>query len=344
MSIYIACPPLFATGGTELLHQLHQKLKQRGIDSYIYYYDAIQSNKEDLIAERFKKYFVNFEKEIVLDFEDTKDHFLILPETLFGKIKSSEIKLCQWWLSVDNFFKDKWLLKQNLIFSNDPIQNLKNFLKKIINRFPYNTLNELLNQKNVYCNLYQSHYALQFIKKLGLRNPLPLSDFINSDILQLSASTDISSKENIIVYNPQKGIEKIEILKKNSPKNFNWIPIENMSPIEVQELFKKSKLYIDFGYHPGKDRIPREAAVNDCCIITNREGSAKNNIDIPIFDKYKFSEPIKDQTKIFELISDIFANYKLHLKNFQSYKNKILKEEQIFEVEIDHFLKELKLI
>ncbi|WP_312823947.1 hypothetical protein [Epilithonimonas sp.] len=202
----------------------------------------------------------------------------------------------------------------------------------------------MLNQENVYCNFYQSHYALQFIKKLGLKNPLPLSDFINSDILQLSVSTDISSKENIIVYNPQKGIEKIETLKKNSPKNFNWIPIENMSPIEVQELFKKSKLYIDFGYHPGKDRIPREAAVNDCCIITNREGSAKNNIDIPIFDKYKFSEPIKNQTKIFELISDIFANYKLHLKNFQSYKNKILREEQIFEIEIDHFLKELKLI
>ena len=94
-----------------------------------------------------------------------------------------------------------------------------------------------------------------------------------------------------------------------------------MSPIEVQELFKKSKVYIDFGYHPGKDRIPREAAVNDCCIITNREGSAKNNIDIPIFDKYKFSEPIKDQTKIFELISDIFANYKLlHLKKILTHE------------------------
>lgn len=344
MSIYIACPPLFATGGTELLHQLHQKLKQRGIDSYIYYYDAIQSNKEDLIAERFKKYFVNFEKEIVLDFEDTKDHFLILPETLFGKIKSSEIKLCQWWLSVDNFFKDKWLLKQNLIFSNDPIQNLKNFLKKTINRFPYNTLNEMLNQENVYCNFYQSHYALQFIRKLGLKNPLPLSDFINSDISQFSDRIDHHTKENIIIYNPQKGIEKIEVLKKNSPENFNWIPIENMSPTEVQELFKKSKVYIDLGYHPGKDRIPREAAVNDCCIITNREGSANNSIDIPIPDIYKFPDPIKDQHKIFDLITDIFISFENHLISFGTYKDKILMEEQIFEKEINCFAKKASLI
>jgi len=42
------------------------------------------------------------------------------------------------------------------------------------------------------------------------------------------------------------------------------------------------KLYVDFGKHPGKDRMPREAAVHGCCIITGRRGAAGNPFDIPI--------------------------------------------------------------
>ena len=30
------------------------------------------------------------------------------------------------------------------------------------------------------------------------------------------------------------------------------------------------KLYIDFGGFPGKDRLPREAVMHDCCIITGK--------------------------------------------------------------------------
>ena len=48
-----------------------------------------------------------------------------------------------------------------------------------------------------------------------------------------------------------------------------------MTPEQVVDLMSESKVYIDFGNHPGKDRIPREAVINGCCVITGVRGSAR---------------------------------------------------------------------
>ena len=47
-----------------------------------------------------------------------------------------------------------------------------------------------------------------------------------------------------------------------------------MTSKEVQELLSKCKVYIDFGHFPGKDRVPREAAMCNCCIITGKYGAS----------------------------------------------------------------------
>lgn len=47
-----------------------------------------------------------------------------------------------------------------------------------------------------------------------------------------------------------------------------------LSAEEVQAMLKKSKVYIDFGGHPGMEHIPREAALAGRIIVTNRAGSA----------------------------------------------------------------------
>ncbi|HBR11510.1 MAG TPA: hypothetical protein DD740_04735 [Chryseobacterium sp.] len=338
MKIYIACPPLFATGGTELLHQLHHKFKEKGVNSFIYYIDSHNCEKELLVAERFKKYFVDYDKEVVVDIIDDKKNYLIVPEIYFEKLSPKNINICQWWLSVDNFFIIHGKFKHDLILSEKPIQKLKNHIKIIINRFPYNNLEKVLNKDNVFCNFYQSEYALKFLKLLRLKKPLPLSDYINADLFSGIDNINHEEKEDIILYNPKKGIENIEALKLLSPKNFKWVAIENMTPQEVQNLFKKAKLYVDFGNHPGKDRIPREAAINDCCIITNREGSANNDIDIAIPKLYKFKNPIVQQSEVFKLIDDIFKNYSQYLKDFLPYKQQILNEEQVFNKQVDNFI------
>ena len=65
-------------------------------------------------------------------------------------------------------------------------------------------------------------------------------------------------------------------------------------------MLQRSKIYIDFGPHPGMDRIPREAALAGCLVITNSEGAAGFQSDVPILPKYKVKD--FDAFKIIRLI------------------------------------------
>ena len=48
------------------------------------------------------------------------------------------------------------------------------------------------------------------------------------------------------------------LIKKN---DFNFVPLINLNNDEIINTLSKSKIYIDIGSHPGKDRLPREAAL-----------------------------------------------------------------------------------
>lgn len=53
-------------------------------------------------------------------------------------------------------------------------------------------------------------------------------------------------------------------------RELNFKPIINMTRDEVIRELQRAKVYIDFGNHPGKDRIPREAAILGCCAIVGK--------------------------------------------------------------------------
>ena len=326
--IYILCPAYFATGGTELLHQLHFKLIEREVDSFIYYTGKIDFDL-NYTNDRFKQY-VKLD-EISDSIDDNENNYLIVPEIYFNDLKFSKINFLFWWLSVDHF-----LIKNgfdpNIVTKN----NLKGKVKVLINRSPYNRINEILNKPSIKYHLFQSYYAKSFLKKLRIKNIMPLSDYINPNVIYKG---DSIIKEDIIIYNPQKGFEVSQYLIVNAPSNFRWIPIENMTLEQASKLMYTAKVYIDFGYHPGKDRIPREAVLNNCCVITNKEGSARNKIDIPISKKYKFEKPIESSSQIYGLIQDIFDNFDQHIIEFKKYKKIILNEEKLFDEHIDQLLK-----
>lgn len=63
-------------------------------------------------------------------------------------------------------------------------------------------------------------------------------------------------------------------------------------------------------------------------------GSAKNDIDIPIDDWYKFGSMDLVRQKVDEIIS----NYQQHLSAQSDYKNNILKQKEIFKLEVSKLL------
>lgn len=96
------------------------------------------------------------------------------------------------------------------------------------------------------------------------------------------------------------------------------------------ETMEKAKVYIDFGHHPGKDRIPREAALCGCCVITNRKGSAHNAVDVPIPDSCKFDDKTSNEI-ILNKIYDLLEHYEDRAKDYKTYIEMIQQEYDRFE-------------
>jgi hypothetical protein len=102
-----------------------------------------------------------------------------------------------------------------------------------------------------------------------------------------------------------------------------------MSRDEVIDTLKKSKIYIDFGYHPGKDRFPREAALTNNCVISGFRGSAMLYNDVPIDPlKYKFN--LNELESVADRIKDCLENYDERIKDFSLYKSVITNQKEEF--------------
>lgn len=234
------------------------------------------------IPEKYSKYNIRYTDYI----EDKSENWVIYPEVWTEKLNEfKNVKKSIWWLSVDNNhgkFKD---------FDNSSITHF-----------------------------YQSYYALDFLKKNSTEKCLPLFDYVSETYI--SEIFHNLKKENIICYNPVKGIEFTNQLINQNP-DLTFIPIQNMSEGNVIDLLKKSKVYIDFGHHPGRDRIPRESVLLGCCVLTNKKGSAGFYDDIPIDGTFK-TESISEINKN---IRDCFFNYDERIKNFIFYQ-KIVKNQK----------------
>jgi hypothetical protein len=154
-----------------------------------------------------------------------------------------------------------------------------------------------------------------------------LSDYLNPDFLKIK--TDLSKKENIVAYNPKKGFSFTKKIISNA-KDIKFVPLINMTRQQVIETLQRAKLYIDFGNHPGKDRIPREAAILGCCVITGKRGSAAFFEDVPIPDEYKFEDKEENIPKIIDKIYDCFENFEERYESFNYYRQVIQSEPQKF--------------
>lgn len=98
-----------------------------------------------------------------------------------------------------------------------------------------------------------------------------------------------------------------------------------------------AKLYVDFGRHPGKDRIPREAASCGCMVVTNREGSAAYDGDVPIPNEYKLAEPF-DYDMINELLKKFISEYETRFSDFDNYREIIKGEKAKFSDDVGLFI------
>ncbi len=319
--VYILCAPNFATGGPEALHQLGHQLNKLGINTFMYYDD--KNYKGDPVHPFYKHYNVPYVREI----ENKKEHLLILPETSLAPIfkrKFKKIRKAIWWLSVTNYY----LMLEAHIKNAERKRTYP--IRKLFNTIKFATM-PVIKELQIPC-IGHSHYSMVHLKSNGIDPLAQISDYMNAAFF--SRIDDSVKKENIIIYNPIKNGEFLDKII-NKTEELTWTPLVGLSPEEVSSYMNRAKLYVDFGYHPGKERMPREACLMRCCMIIGKDGSAAYDEDMPIPMQYRFEKADKYIPEIVERIHNCIENYDENIRNFSSYRAELYKEKDNFEKAVE---------
>jgi hypothetical protein len=337
--IYVAAPAGVATGGPELLHQLVYHLRNDlGHDAYMYYYPSTSKNP---VHPAYRDY----NNPFVCQIADEPQNILIVPEVVSGVQLLSRYKKLQkviWWLSVNNFLISA--ISANKLSRFTLVRVLNKVASSLGRGLEWDAreaiLTKLLPNKsailklfkiyNIYqANLHmcQSYYAMDFLTSMSIKNKVYLSDYINKEFLKQNFNP--KEKADIVAFNPKKGRMFTKQIM-TAGQGIDFVPIEKMSRTEVIDLLRKAKVYIDFGDHPGKDRIPREAAILGCCVIVGKRGSAANERDMPIPSKYKFEVTKANIPAIIKAILFCLENYEKAYREFDEYRMIIKKEPERF--------------
>lgn len=308
--IIVLCPGEFASGGPELLHQLVRTLRDTGRDARICYY-PLERKFECLPV--YRHYDVPQG-----DLEDSEDVAVIVPEVATCFLRDiRKAARAVWWLSVDNYFginrEAAW----------------KDFIKRALSLARGRRLPLFMMRND--CHLVQSDYAAAFLRRHGLPS-LPLSDYLGPEHFRAGPACE---REDMILFNPRKGRRRTARLMKAYPE-FQFVPLTGMSADQIAALCSRAKIYIDFGHHPGKDRMPREAAVAGCCVITGRHGAAAFPGDVPIPDLYKLDDRRRLYISAFgPLVREVFQNYDRHKDAFAGYRRHIAAEQAAFRAQVE---------
>lgn len=315
MTIYILAPQNRKSGGAELSHQLCNAInKLSEIPAYMCYVDLDAPFDKALgIDVPAPDAYEIYETQHITDDSqlNSSDSIIVFPEGLTLSMPYYPLaKKVLWWMSVDNYIIST--NESNMPFIRD----------------------------NILLHLYQSYYSKNYVeKKIPNANGLYLSDYINDQHGKFIYPAEF--RENIGLYNPAKGYEDIKPLLEKASW-LRWVPLTGLDIPHMVLMMEAGKVYVDFGNHPGKDRIPREAAADGCCVITNKKGAAAFEGDVPIPEQYKFESPAESLDEIDALLHDICDNFADHQSRFEDYRKMIASEKDAFYSDVSSFIEHCK--
>ena len=333
-NVYVVCPFGAISGGPETLHQICDGInKQKICKAYILYIENDKIVHNASIPKCYSKYNVSVADGI----EDTENNLIIVPETNTSFLKCfKRIKKHVCWLSLTYYFPYKSMVanyEPYLPIFFKPFLYVLAFLKRPF-KFVKSKRLPLSKMKHV-GHSYNTDLTKLFLFKKGITSDNYLCGPLSDDYFLVNESN--VKKTNIITFNPKKGYfytKKIikEFLKEYGNK-YTFVPIKNMTNKEVLEALSKSKLYIDFGYFPGPERLPRQAVMCHTNILVSFDGAAKFD-DVPIPNKFKCAIKKTSIKEIAHKMMDMLENHEKYDSCFDSYRLFVTKQKEVFLDEI----------
>jgi hypothetical protein len=309
---YYILSPWAETGGPEALHQLCSTLNDLGENAFIYYYgnghyDQIHS--EEFVPKYSGYNLKNSDIGNISDL-DKENHVVIVPEVFPSRL-------------IQDFQNSRIVFWRLSIFTHGQELDLPIF-QKVYHGCQSDTQFKILKDSKLFD---KSKYFM-------------LSDYIN-EIYISTEKKILKDRKNQVLYNPRKGFKYTQlIINSLSNKGINFVPITGMSNDQMKNLILESKVYIDFGDHPGKDRIPRECASGGCVVITGTQRCGANSKDISIEEKFEYNQDTDsyDYQKIGEFVLEVLDNYQIYFENQKKYRNIIRKEKKTFIKEVQNMV------
>jgi hypothetical protein len=300
--IRVLCTGGWLGGGPELLHQLVHTLGGIGRDAAIVYFPF---DRDWTTPREYERY----QCPVVRSIEDEPDTVVVVPE-VFAHVADS-LKKAQpaiWWLSVDNYR------------GNFDTRGLRKTWWR-------RTLKPVSWEHPGVLHLCQSAYALDYVQSTLHGTGRVLSDFLADEYL---AAADLDrDREDVVLFNTKKGAGATRRIMRVA-KGVRFRPLVDMTRDEMRRALRTAKVYIDFGPHPGKDRIPREAAMLGCVVLVGRRGSAAFAEDVALPERYKLPFRPGVSRKAAALVADVLRDHPAHWRFQETYRDRIRREPADF--------------
>lgn len=294
MKVLMVCPAHVVTGGTESIHQFANELNTfKDMDVKIWYWGADLSNPRPV---EYEKYNVDY----IVRFPDDYKDVIIFPEIWANNVTNVKYKdciKCIHWLGVNGYY---W---------HTPIEVQGLYLK----------------QTDV-IHLSQSEYATNHLLEHGVdkKKILHISDVPNSLFFE---DYEEQPRNNVVLFNPAKMTDFQRVLMSRArEEGLVFKPLENLTRDGVAQTMRRAKLYIEFGIWPGRERVPREAALSGCCVIASKLGCAKYYADVSLDEKWKFDIDASNIPSIIKTMKYILNNYDICKGEFDSYKQSVIQD------------------
>lgn len=313
------CPAAIATGGTESIHKLVSEFnKIEGVHARIVYRGDRTKSPQ---PEEYKSYgceylFEGFDERPTLP--EGFRGVVIFPEIWGNAVTDPLYKDCITainWAGVDVY---DW---------NVPERNRGKFLE---------------NKSTVH--LCQLDYAVDHLKSLGVTNICRISDVLNDEFFTPYQS---SKRDDVILYNPcsvkMTRFQHIVIQRSITELGLKFRALSGFTRGELIYLMRHSKLYVDFGVFSGRERLPREAAMCGCCVITSNSGAAGYYSDVAIPDRYKFqTESLNTVDKAIDMVKYTLENYTHLIEDFRPYRESIIQDRENLPLQCEEVCRRFK--
>lgn len=312
--IYVLCPGNNRSSTADNCHELCAQLKNFGVEVFMVYLPANDNfNPYNPVDAIYKKYNIPYDSGV----EDSEKNILIVPEIAANFLYvTKKTRRILWWLNVNNFLRD---------IAVRTVNHFENILNSPMPRFfSFNSYDSDIE------HWAQSEYARKFLKINGVADEkiFTVTDFLDNIFFEVLPLKN-SAKKNLIAYRQIKGSDFTDIVKELA-SGVEWQAVEDLTPAVAQKLFLDAKIYVDFGEHPAKEKLVREAAISNCVVITSKHGAAANDVDINISAEFKFEETIKDAVKAADKIQSVLQNFEVELSKQKNFRERILREKYFF--------------